>query len=78
MKVWYLDNEDCSGIFSSLEKAIKSFYTCAERCEWVVLQHDSDQWGDIFYFAWKHPETGCWKTDSVIILEYNLDEDNGG
>ena len=77
MTVWYLDNEDCSGVFSTREKAIESFENCAERCDWVVLEHQSEGWGDVFIYAWRNFDGGTWSTDSVAIVSYVLDEDNG-
>ena len=76
MTVWYLDNEDCSGVFSSREKAIESFHNCAQRCGWVELEHQAEYWSDVFKYAWRN-SMGLWKTDTVVIQEYTLDEDNG-
>ena len=78
MTVWYLDNEDCSGIFSTREKAIESLRNCAKRCGWVELSHRSYSWGDEFHWAWCADDIyEDWQISSTTILAFTLDEDNG-
>ena len=77
MTVWYLENQDCSGVFSTREKAAESFRNCAKRCGWRNVRV-TDDWGyDIIYaFEWKDLD-GVWHETTSFIQSYELDEDNG-
>lgn len=77
MTVWYFDNEDCSGIFSSKEKALESFWAGAKRCGWRNVEIiDNGEWVRIIYF-WDDnndaPHFG-----ECYISAYTLDEDHFG
>ena len=77
MKVYYLDHMDCSGVFSSKEKAFESFMTCANRCGYTSIEKkdDSDGCSTIFYVWYGFDGKG--RSGTADILEYELDEDNG-
>lgn len=74
MTVWYFDNEDCSGIFSSKEKALDSLHAGAERCEWQILEiNDYEDYVCIDY-AYYIGGKG-WQIGHCDIVSYTLDED---
>lgn len=76
MTVWLFDNEDCTGIFSSKEKAFDSLYAGAERCEWrnvKVIENGPECFTIEYQYENKYNE---WVKDSCYIVAYELDEDN--
>ena len=76
MKFYYLDNEDCSGIFSSVEKAKESYFNFIKRCGWKHIKEKeySDDTIDLTY-VW---ERNSGKAKGIVsIIPYELDEDNG-
>lgn len=77
MKVWYFDNGDFSGVFSSKEKALDSLHTGAERYGWKnVAVTDYGDWAEIYFTYYEFNGTAY---DNVCyIFSYNLDEDNFG
>lgn len=77
MEVWYLDNQDSSGVFSSKQKALDSFHAGAERCGWRIIDIEDDEGWTTITYAYL-TLGGEWKIDTVDILMYNLDEDNFG
>lgn len=77
MKVYYLDNMDCSGVFSTKEKAFESFMTCANRCDYTNIHKTEDEGEVEISYRWYHPTLDTWNSDTAYILEYELDEDNG-
>lgn len=77
MKVYYLDHLDCSGIFSSKEKAFESFMTCANRCGYTHIEKEDDPDGySTISYIW-YGFDGKPRSGAAEILEYELDEDNG-
>ena len=79
MKVYILENEDCSGVFSTFEKALASFYTCATRCNFkdiylsdIVFDDDLDICSaEVHFKQWDGVER------AVAIYTETLDYDNG-
>ena len=75
MKVYVVENEDCSAVFSTKEKAIESVRRCANRCEWKEIETiDHGEWVR-FVFAYKNCVSEKYEIHTVEILEYELDEE---
>lgn len=77
MKVWYFDNQDCSGVFSSKENALASFHAGAKRCGWKVVAIDDNRTWVTITYAYS-PLDEEWKIGTADILMYVLDEDHFG
>lgn len=77
MKVYYLDHMDCSGVFSSKEKAFESFMTCADRCGYADIKRKDYEGETTIYFKWHNPVNKYYNNAEAYIFEYELDEDNG-
>lgn len=76
MKVWYFNNEDCSGLFSSKEKALESLRKEAERCEWTyeIIEYPDE---DFIEVKASYDWDGTVHTiNDVYIVGYELDEDH--
>lgn len=73
--VYYLNNQDCSGVFSTFEKAKSSLANCASRCSWVLV---SEQQLDYTCWNWRFVKVlhGEEMEIEANIFSYNLDEDN--
>ena len=74
--VFYLNNDDCSGVFSTFEKAEQSLKNCATRCDWVLVsdqQLDDFTWGYRYVKYWKGSELKI----EASIEAFIIDEDNG-
>lgn len=77
MNIWYLDNQDCSGVFSSKENAMASLHAGAKRCGWRIIDiEDNEGWTTVTYAYQTLSDE--WKINTVDILMYTLDEDNFG
>ena len=80
MKLYYLDNEDCCGIFSSVEKAKASYFNFINRCKWKHIKEKeySDGTIDLTYiYTIKNSGVEVKFKGIASISPYELDEDNG-
>lgn len=77
MEIWWLENQDCSGAFSTKEKAIASLKHCAKRCGWRNLHViGAGEEYTSYAYEWRDKD-GTWHyADDVFIARYILDEDN--
>lgn len=71
MTVYYLMNEDCSGVFSTIEKAWESFLNCAERAGWT--EYEVEEKADDFFSVMVHYNNRWFQ---VACIEYLLNEDH--
>lgn len=75
MKVYVLENQEQSGVFSTKEKAFGALRRCAERCEWKEIESiNGGQWMR-FIFTLKNSVPKEEEIFSADILEYELDEE---
>lgn len=73
MTVWYFDCEGCSGVFSTKEKALASYYAGAKSNGMKTIHVlDSGNYVEIL----SEYDNGA--TDWLTISAYELDEDNFG
>ena len=75
MKVYVLENQENSGVFSTKEKAIEALRLCAERCEWKEVEVAEGEGWMKFTFTLEDGVPTEEETFSSAILEYELDEE---
>lgn len=75
MTIYYLDNDDFSGVFSTYEKALASALNCAKTMNCDMTAIPQDGWVQIHY-TWPemNEEAFAYITELILDKDYVIED----